>query len=833
MKKSNSTKKAPSAFKKLGAVVLITATLAMFFTACNQTGGGGGGKPTPTPAKYTVTLNQTEHGTVTASPAIPQDGKVDENTEITFTAKANDGYRVKGWKLDGLSIAVLGTGADGSKTAKVKIIANTTVSVSFEAIPPTKYTVTLTQTEHGKVTASPEIPEDKQVLKDTVITFTAKADDGYKVGKWTVTPAEALQEGTGADGSETAKVKITADTTVSVSFEKIPTHKVTFSVEGGNGTLKAKSDGIPETETSPINVEHGKTVTFTAKASDGYRLKGWTLDGNAVNGTAETYTLTVTQPATISVSFEAIPTHNISFSVEGGNGTLKAKSDGIPETEASPINVEEGKTVTFTAKANDGYRVKGWTLDNSPITEAGTNTEYKLKVSKPATVSVSFEAIPPTKYTVTLNQAEGGTATALPEIPEDKQVLKDTEITFTATANAGYKIGKWTVTGSVLEAGTGADGSETAKVKITADTQVSVSFELIPKVILTLDPNKKDIEVKAKTADGSAIMVKGCTVAMLASGSKTRLTAKGTRVVLKGNITELDFSGTYINKQPLTAIDVSGLTSLQTLNCSCNQLTELNVQGLTALQALDCSNNKLTELNVQGLTALQALECNSNKLPELNVQGLTALQALECSNNKLPELNVQGLNALKKLECNSNKLPELNVQGLTSLQKLHCSSNQLTELNVQGLNALQWLQCSNNQLTALNVQGLTALRELNCGSNKLPELNVQGLNALKELNCHGNKLTALNVQGLTALETLSCYGNQIKAQAMTKLLNALPAREVGDNAEAVLYAEVTGFTEGNCKDFSQPAELKTAFDGAKKRNWKLQKMNASESLEDI
>ena len=57
--------KAQSVFKKLGAVALITATmlmLAMFFTACNQTGntggsGSGGGKPTPTPTDKTYTVD--------------------------------------------------------------------------------------------------------------------------------------------------------------------------------------------------------------------------------------------------------------------------------------------------------------------------------------------------------------------------------------------------------------------------------------------------------------------------------------------------------------------------------------------------------------------------------------------------------------------------------------------------------------------------------------------------------------------------------------------------------------------------------------------------------
>ena len=332
----------------------------------------------------------------------------------------------------------------------------------------------------------------------------------------------------------------------------------------------------------------------------------------------------------------------------------------------------------------------------------------------------------PTKYKVTFTQIANGKVTASPEIPADGKVDKDTVITFTAKADTGYKVGKWTVTGSVLETGTGADGSETAKVKITADTTVSVSFEPNPVeggAVLILSPDKLTIEVRAKTEDGSAITVEGCKETTLEKGKYTELHAKGTKVILKGNITEL--------------------------SCSDNQLTSLNVQGLTALQKLSCGGNKLTELNVQGLTALQELWCSGNQLPELNVQGLTALQ---------------------KLECRENQLTELNVQGLTALQKLECRENQLTELNVQ--------------------------------------------------SC-------------TALKDLYCYSNQLNAQAMTEILNALPAREASDNATARLYTEETDEPEGNCKDFTQPAELKKAVEDAKSRNWKLHKINESGILKDI
>ena len=109
---------------------------------------------------------------------------------------------------------------------------------------------------------------------------------------------------------------------------------------------------------------------------------------------------------------------------------------------------------------------------------------------------------------------------------------------------------------------------------------------------------------------------------------------------------------------------------------------------------------------------------------------------------------------------------------------------------------------------------------------------MQGLTSLRELYCYGNQLTELNVQGCTALKHLHCYNNKLNAEAMTKLLNALPTREASDNGWADLYSEWKGTNEGNCKDFTSP-ELKAALDGAKNRNWKLKKVNASGSREDI
>lgn len=455
-------------------------------------------------------------------------------------------------------------------------------------------------------------------------------------------------------------------------------HKVTFSVEGtpANGTLKAKV-GDKETSTSPISdLEEGKTVTFTATPSTGYKVKEWKLNNNVVQNNKEnTYTYTVAGNATITVSFESkTPKYTITFNVEGtpANGTLTAKVGET--TKTSPISdMEESTVVTFTATPDAGYKVKEWKVDND--------------------------------------------------------VQSNTENTYT------YTVGQ-------------------------KDAKITVSFELRANVaILTLGEGKNTIRVKVKTSDNNAIKVEGCNETSLASGifAQTTLNVKAnvTKVVLEGKIIELD-----------------------------------------------CQSSGLTGLNVQSLTALEALTCNTNKITELNVQGLTSLKNISCFDNNLTELNVQGLNNLVILSCGGNKLTTLNVKGLTLLKDFNCRVNQLQNLDVSDLTALKMLDCSENQLATLVLKKCTTLQEL---------------------YCYGNKLAILNVKDCTALKNLDCAQNKLEATAMTQLLTDLPTRAEGDNARAALYTEETGKEEGNCKVFNTPESLQNAFDGAKAKHWTFTK----------
>ena len=599
-----------------------------------------------------------------------------------------------------------------------------------------------------------------------------------------------------------------------------PKHAITFSVDNTtpNGTLKAKADGVDETSTSPINVEEGKTVTFTATANDGYRVKGWTLDGKAVNGSNNSYSFTVSKAVSVKVSFEdnstPKPKHAITFNVDGGNGTLKAKADGVDETSTSPINVEEGKTVTFTAEPSTNYKVKEWKVGDTVVTGNKTTT-YTHTVTTAITVTVSFEAnsnppTPPTKYTVTLTQPVNGNVTTSPAIPQDG-VDKDTEITFTATANPGYRVNTWVISPSKALQSGGNKGETTATLKITANTTVSVSFEEIPKhnVTFSVDSTTQNGTLKAMLGDeeinSGKEVEEGKTVIFTAtaesgyrvntwavtpseaiqSGGKKgettatlKITANTTvsvsfEAIPDGAILTLaadkNVVGVWAKTEDNSDITVEGCTETTLPSENQKDLHAANGAKITlkgkiielSVTYIFPNKGPLTALDVSGLAKLQKLSCGDNQLTSLNASGLTALKEINCYSNKLNSLNVQGCTALQKLACSSNELPELNVKGLTQLQKLECSNNKLTALDVQGLAVLKNLHCNQNNLTSLNVKDCTALEELDCRGNQLPELDVQGLTKLKNLECPSNKLGKLDVHGLTELKNLYCDENQL------------------------------------------------------------------------
>jgi hypothetical protein len=163
----------------------------------------------------------------------------------------------------------------------------------------------------------------------------------------------------------------------------VTAHAVTFSA-GENGALAATVDG--SAITSGAEVEHGKSVVFTATPAEGYGVIGWTLNGAAVSGNTEnTYTLAgVSAASAVTVSF--------------GKSTSVSMSDQViptakPTEEATviapmvilageftagpnPVNKSSGNIAFF----RQGKRISGTLV----VYDASGNVINRIKISDKA-----------------------------------------------------------------------------------------------------------------------------------------------------------------------------------------------------------------------------------------------------------------------------------------------------------------------------------------------------------------------------------------------------------------------------------------------------------------
>ena len=263
-------------------------------------------------------------------------------------------------------------------------------------------------------------------------------------------------------------------------------------------------------------------------------------------------------------------------------------------------------------------------------------------------------------------------------------------------------------------------------------------------------------------------------------------------------VTSLDVS----NKSISSLTGIQGFSSLQTLNCSSNQLQYINVSGLTFLSSLNCSSNQLyvNYFNVSYNTALTYLDCSSNQLTSIDVSANTALTYLNCGYNQLPIIDVSANTALTYLDCGSNQLTSLDVSAAPALTHLNCMSNQLTTLLALP-NTLTYLDCSNNQISQFGYV-LFQLTYLNCSHNQLTfiETNWFGVN-LSYFNCSYNQLTNLHVVGLINLTHLICSNNQLTGLNVWGL-NKLTSLFCEDNQISVFNNNWNGFLAPNLQYFT-------------------------------
>ena len=254
----------------------------------------------------------------------------------------------------------------------------------------------------------------------------------------------------------------------------------------------------------------------------------------------------------------------INVTAKGGSVVI----DSHAVADGNSYNVEENATVSIKAVPQDGYVFDSWS-----VTEGGTITEDTLEKNL-ATLSVTTGAVTLTAnfrktLTVTLNQAEGGTATimktdkAISSTPTTVTGLDDSSgnmvAKLTATANDGYAFSGWKVT--YLKNGEEHDANAKGtnmRYQYVIDGNVSkdsikVGFNDNPTkmyaiyhVSLIVTPQfTKQLDVTIEQSEGGTVTSSN-TLTSLASGAQVTLTAAPNEGygVLGWNVTDKDGKAT-------------------------------------------------------------------------------------------------------------------------------------------------------------------------------------------------------------------------------------------------------------------------------------------------
>ena len=611
-------KKNPATLSVTTEAVTLTAKFQKTLTVTlNQAEGG---TATITPTDKTVGHTET---TVTG---------VDNNSGdmvATLTATANDGYAFSGWEVSYLKNGKKGTAnAKGANKLYHYVIdgklSDDSIKVGFNDNPTKMYAtlhvslivtpqftkqldVTIAESEGGTVTSSNTLTS---LASGAQVTLTAAPNKGYGVLGWNVTDKDgkATSDYTLKMANDTATITL-GNTSLKVSaqfstdagkFVVDPTEKnpPTAKLRNGEDSIQ---NGI--TVVSGWNNNKNDVLVMTIVPTQDPRtiananlyMEVWKF---AAGGYAEGAKLTFSEDVEVSdtiseriknIKFKANCAHpweEIPFTITDVNGNVKQAKIVLDYPSKGTVSIEGTGKVTVNGseyangdvvKAVTGAELKlqaaeastfaGWEVPGMTLTEEQAKAN-PLTITAPEgnfTIKAKFQKT----LTVTLNQAEGGTATIT---PTDKAVghtettvtgvdnnSGDMVATLTATANDGYAFSGWEV--SYLKNGKKGTANAKGANKLyhyvidgkLSDDSIKVGFNDNPTkmyatlhVSLIVTPQfTKQLDVTIAESEGGTVTSSN-TLTSLASGAQVTLTAAPNKGygVLGWNVTDKDGKAT-------------------------------------------------------------------------------------------------------------------------------------------------------------------------------------------------------------------------------------------------------------------------------------------------
>ena len=305
---------------------------------------------------YTLSITASGNGSASYSSTTiknkTQSFTVNEGTSAIVTFSPDSGYRIASVKVNNTDVT---SSVSNNKYTISNISANTTLSVTFEAIPSTTYTLSITASGNGSATYSSTTARNQTrtftVNDGTSATVTFTPDAGYRIASVSVNNSNVTSS---LSNNKYTISNIKANTTVKVTFEAIT---YTLSITStGNGYAAYNSTSV-RNQTRSFNVNEGNSATVTFNPDNGNSISSVKVDGKDVTSqiASNRYVInSMSANTTVAVTFvedvNALTVNGINYTVVSqANKTVKVTGGDYGQVLTVPATVtSNGVTWTIT-----------------------------------------------------------------------------------------------------------------------------------------------------------------------------------------------------------------------------------------------------------------------------------------------------------------------------------------------------------------------------------------------------------------------------------------------------------------------------------------------------
>ena len=454
--------------------------------------------------KYTITINQVEHATITAyyifagQKTIVKNGdQVSRNKRLRVQATPDEGYVVTHYIINDVEKENLGN--------EYSEFVTSDLTISARVAPATLHTVTITQPEHGtlKVTdGGKEVTSGDQKYFGTRLSLELTPETGYEIEYWIVN-GKKFSPSTKAGFENKGALTVREDVTVTAQLKEAGTKTMVpvTLVKPEHATIKAYkgkyASSSPELAAGE-QVEAGSEILVVTTPEAGYGVDYWLFNGQRVE--KATYspnqqTFKILEASTIEpVLKEAGYKITYEQPAEGGTLSVKAGYGSSAQTVVSGSRVEERAFLKIEATVEAGYLFKHFLINGKVKTVTSPSSPYIFETAtEDMTIAAVIEKLEP--CIVTITPFDHGTLTVKSSrssavIKDGEEVPVNTLLSIEAKVDPAYEFKHFLINGVETPHSYYSDFFKTysCNYMVTGPVTIAVVAVEKPSTVITIDP---------------------------------------------------------------------------------------------------------------------------------------------------------------------------------------------------------------------------------------------------------------------------------------------------------------------------------------------------------